>query len=44
MRCVSVDRIYLVQERGQLVGTCEHSNELSGSVNHNKFLDLLKIC
>jgi hypothetical protein len=28
-----VDRIHLIQERGQLVGSCEYGNEPSGSTN-----------
>ena len=31
-------------EQGQMVGTCEHSNEPSGSIKCREFLDYLRTC
>ena len=36
--------IYLVQDRGQMVGCCEHGNEHTGSVVYGEFLDYLRYC
>ena len=36
---VSMVWIYLVQDRGQTVGCCEHGNERTGSVVYGEFLD-----
>jgi hypothetical protein len=39
--CEGMDWIYLAQD-GQLVGTCDCSNELSGSIKCGEFLDYLR--
>ena len=33
------DWMELAQDRGELVGTCEYGNELSGSIKCGEFLD-----
>jgi len=33
-----MDWIYLVQDRGQMVGCCDHGNERTGSENMGNFL------
>jgi hypothetical protein len=35
---VNMDWIYLVQDRGQMVGCCAHGNECIGSVVYGEFL------
>jgi hypothetical protein len=37
--CGSMDWIELAQERGQVVGTCDCGNKLSGSIKRGEFLD-----
>jgi hypothetical protein len=34
-----VDWIHLAQDRGPVVGSCEHGNELSGPIKSVEFLD-----
>jgi hypothetical protein len=41
---VSMDWIYLVQDRGQMVDCCEYGNECTGSVVYGEFLDYLRYC
>jgi hypothetical protein len=36
---VGMDWIYLVQDRGQMMGCCEHGNERTGSAVFGEFLD-----
>jgi hypothetical protein len=40
--CGGMDWIELVQDKGQVEGTCECSNEPSGSIKCGEFLDWLK--
>ena len=34
----------MVQDRGQVAGTCVRGNETSGSIKRRKSLDLLRTC
>jgi len=41
---VSMDWIYLVQDRGQMVGCFERGNGHTGSVVYGEFLDWFRYC